>query len=712
MQARKANEAQFVFFCGKLDAATFTVADFVGHDSISTPYDFTIMLTSTSASIKAADVVNKQATLYIYRDGEYYPYSGVVSEFRFVDRSTDHSTYSVRLVPRLWLLGLNIQTRIFQKMSVDKIVKQVLTDANQGSCLKLDLSGTYPEREYVVQYQESDLNFISRLMERAGIWYFFKESPLIPEEVDGVGEEQLIISDKPDSFEYIGGESTVIFRASSGLAEQFDQEEKESVTKVSYEKKVVPKSVSVKNYNYRTPEVELSSSASVAEGDAGTVYRYGGDYKKTDEAQKAAAVIAGQIATEHITVGGMSNCRGFRAGKRFTLAEHVRDDCNDKFLIKRVVHMGAHGMPRAQHGLFTYSNEFLAIPSSKVNTFRPIPKAMVPRVSGVLTAKIEASGASYAALDDMGRYKVRMPFDPSGSRNSEASKYVRLAQPYSGQNYGIHFPSHEGAEMVLACIDGDPDKPVGVGTVANANTMSPVVGSNKEQSVIRTAGNNEIVLDDTDSKQKMHLTTNAKHTIIMDDENKNITVKSTDDNKVVIDDAGKKVAINGEKHTLVLTYGDSGKGIFISTADGHGIAIDDENKCLTVKTASGQTVQLDDNGSKLTVTDGGNNTITMEQNGSMELKCSQKLDINVTSDLTIKAANIKLQANGGIEAKANSDLKLSGMNFEAKGNMNAKLEGGMSAEVSGMMAKVEGKTMADFKGGAKTTLTGGIVMIN
>jgi type VI secretion system secreted protein VgrG len=160
MSARKANESQFVFMCGDLKRETFAVSEFCGNDAISSPYEFSITLLSSSADIKADDVVNKQATLFIFRDGEYYPYSGVVSQFRFLDKSTDYSMYSVQLVPRLWLAGLNAQTRIFQKMTVPDIVKKVLDESNLSNYAVFDLAGSYPQREYVVQYQESDLNFI------------------------------------------------------------------------------------------------------------------------------------------------------------------------------------------------------------------------------------------------------------------------------------------------------------------------------------------------------------------------------------------------------------------------------------------------------------------------------------------------------------------------------------------------------------------------
>mgnify|MGYP000476039812 CR=1 FL=1 len=729
MPARKANEAQFLFYCGNLKPQTFQVAEFTGRDAISSPYDFSLTLISPANDIQYDDVINKQATLYIYRDGEYFPYSGIVSEFHFIDSNVDFSTYHIRLVPRFWLMILNEQTRIFQKMSISDIVKKVFEDAGMGSYYKFDLTGTYPQRDYVVQYQESDFNFLSRLLESAGIWYFFTEQPRIAEEIDGAGGETMIISDNPKSFENIPGESAIIFRPQSGLAEQMDHEDKESVSKLSYERRVVPKEVLLKNYNYRTPEVDVSARATVQKGDVGTVYRYGGSFRNTDEARKAAEVVAGQLGCEQIRAAGRSNCRGLRAGKRFAIKEHGRSDCNDTYLVRSVVHMGAHNADKGTTGICSYTNEFQAIPSALIDSFRPAPKAIIPRISGVITAPIEAQGAGYAALDDMGRYKVRMPFDISDSKNYEASKYIRLAQPYSGAGYGIHFPSHEGAEMVLACIDGDPEKPLGVGTVPNANTVSPVVSSNKAQGIIRSAGGNELLFDDTDGKQKVRITTKAKNVAEFDDENKRLVIQTTDGNMLTLDDKNEKTEWMAKDHVITMSYKGGEEGITVSTAGGNVVKIDDKNKKLTIQTNGGHIIEMDDNGKKITLADGnGKSTVTLDGGKGIVLDTKGKVSIHAAQDIEIKGANIKINASSGnLEAKAMSDvnltgmnisekatmdLKIEGMNINAKARMNAKVEGGVGVEVkSGVQTKVSG-TMAEVSGSAMTTVKGGVVMIN
>ncbi len=715
--SRKANQPQFVFICGDLDLDTFGVAEFSGTDNMLSPYEFIINLRSPRNDISSDETINKQATLYIFREGEYFPYSGIVSEFKYCGTSTDYSTYTVKLVPRLWLLNLNFQTRVFQKMSIPDIIEKVLEDANLSDYYTIDLQGTYSENEYLVQYQESDLSFISRLMEGSGIWYFFKELPLLPEEIEAPNLEELVISDKTSSFEYISGESEIVYRSPSGLHERVDTAVKESVDSIAYEEHIIPKEVYVKNYNYRTPEVDLSAQKAISTGKVGSVYTYGGGYKDTDGSQKAAEINANRIVTEQVTVSGNSNCRGFRAGFRFTLKEHFRDDCNDQYMIKGVKHHGSHTSSEGGMAGFSYRNEFSLVPSSRVETYRPPVKTSVPKIPGIITAFIEASGSDYASLDEMGRYKVRLPFDLSESDNYNASKYIRLSQPYAGSNYGIHFPSHEGTEMVLACIDGDPNKPLGLGTIPNANTVSPVVSNNKAESVIRTAGGNEIKLDDTADKQKVNIKSNADNSILFDDENKKIEIKTTGDdngnNRILLDDKNKTLTLSGLNHSLQMSYGDSGKGITIQTELEHFIKIDDENNIITVQTAGGHSVQMDDDGNTITVTDGaGKNTVTLDGGGGLSLDSQGEIKITAQADLVIEAANIKMTAQQAIEQKANMDFTMKGMNMEAKADMNMTVEGGMNTEVTGTTLKVEGKTMADFKGGAKTTLTGGVVMIN
>ncbi len=719
MPSRKANEAQFHFICGDLDEKTFEVADFSGVDIISTPYRFDITLLSVKAEVTPEQVIGKPTSLFIYRDGEYVPYSGIVNEFELVDKNTDFITYSARLVPKLWMLGINQQTRIFQNVDVTAIIKQVLDDAGISSYEFA--TKTYPKQEFVVQYQESDLNFISRLMETAGIWYFFKEPSLLKEEVEpGSTAEKVVITDKPSLFSDIDGESSILFRSASGMNQRIEDEQKEAINFLRYEKHVIPKEVLLKNYNYRKPEVEVSGKKPIKDGFEGTVYQYGGDFKEPGDAQAAATVLSNRIKSHQSTISGSGNCRGFRAGFRFSLEEHFRDDLNATYVITRVNHTGGH--LAGGSAVVTYENQFWSINSETAENYAPPKKTVVPKVNGVLTAMVEANGGEYAQLDETGRYKVRMPFDLTDEKNNcKGSKYMRLAQPYSGSQYGMHFPVHEGAEMVFACIDGDPNKPIGIGTVPHANTISPVVDKNRFQNLIRTAGGNELLMHDEDGKQRIQLTTNNKHVLNMDDEKQVITMSSTDKNALVIDDTNTKVALNSGKHGLEMSYADGKEGIVITTANGHIIKLDDANERLTIQTKGGHIFDMDDSGNKIMVSDkSSKSTVTLDGGGGLILDSKGKIEIKASQDLSIEAANISIKANGKIEAKAAMDMKLQGMNLEAKGDMNVKAEAGMNMEIKGGIgAKVEGGVQANLKGtmttvegSAMTTVKGAVVMIN
>jgi type VI secretion system secreted protein VgrG len=308
-----------------------------------------------------------------------------------------------------------------------------------------------------------------------------------------------------------------------------------------------------------------------------------------------------------------------------------------------------------------------------------------------------------------------MPFDMSNSNNYEASRYIRLAQPYSGSNYGMHFPSHEGAEMIWACIDGNPDRPLGLATIPNANTVSPVVSSNKEQSVIRTAGGNELILDDTDAKQKISLSSKSLHTLVMDDDLKCVFVQTKDQNKLLLDDKNECASWNAKSHTITMTYKSGSEGIVITTADGHVINIDDKNKKLTIQTKAGNVMEMDDNGKKICLADAaGKNKVTLDGNGGKLLLDSQgEITITASQDLTIKAANIKMESQGKIDQKATTDFNIAGMkisekadmdvevkgmNIKMEAQMNMGLKGTMQAKLEGMMTEVSADVMAKVKG--------------
>lgn len=724
---RNANEVKYLFLCGDFEADTFRVVNFSGTDKISSPYKFHVTLKSSKPEITAQKLINQKCSLHMLHDDEPYVYSGVVLECAYTGTENKHSTYKLVMGPGLKLLDYNVQTRVFLKMSVPDIIESVLNPTGLSVCYQIndtsDKKIVYPEKKFVLQYQESDLNFISRLMEEAGLWYYFKEE-------DADKGETLVISNRVSTYEYFAGSqelSKVLFRSRSGMVEWADGEIEEHVSSLTCENRVVQKEVLVKNYNYLTPEIPLSSHKKVENGVTGTMYKYGSEISNIDEAEAEAQLLSDRIVSNSADVTGESTCSRFRAGVRFDLTEHEREECNDTYLLYSVTHTGGHGNNSA--GVPTYQNRFVAVSSALAERFKPRTNAHTPKVTGVITATIEANGSDYASLDDMGRYKVRMPFDVSDAPNSAASKAIRLAQPYSGANYGIHFPSHEDTEMILACIDGNPNRPIGLGTIPNANTVSPVSSANSAQNIIRTAGKNEIIMDDTADKQKIKISSAALNAAVLDDENRQVFIQTTDGNKLHLDDKNECASWNANGHNVSMSYKSGEEGIVIKTGKGHKIKVDDANKCVTIQTEGGHSIQLDDNGGTIVLSDSKEkNTVTLDGSNGLILKSKGEISIKAAKDVNIEGANVKVTASTGkmdikatqdltlegmkISEKAQTDIAIEGMNTSIKANMNATIEGSIGAEVKGgVQAKVGGQ-MTEVSGAAMTTVKGGVVMVN
>jgi hypothetical protein len=240
-----------------------------------------------------------------------------------------------------------------------------------------------------------------------------------------------------------------------------------------------------------------------------------------------------------------------------------------------------------------------------------------------------------------------------------------------------------------------------------------VVSANKAQNIIRTAGNNELLLDDTDKKQKVKLTTSAKHTLEMDDDLKRISLKSTKENELLLDDKNESVKWNGSGHSITMTYKSGSEGVVITTKEGNTVTLDDKNKKIIVQTKAGHTLEMDDNGKTMVLADcAKKNKVTLDGNGGLILDSKGKIEITAQQDIEIKGMNIKITAQNGMDAKATADMKLKGMNLEAKGDMNTKIEAGVNLELKGGAQAKLGAAMVDVNGSAMSKIQGGVVMIN
>jgi type VI secretion system secreted protein VgrG len=352
--------------------------------------------------------------------------------------------------------------------------------------------------------------------------------------------------------------------------------------------------------------------------------------------------------------------------------------------------------------------------------FRPARRTPIPKISGIMSAKLESgAGDEYAFLDDHGRYKAKMLFDLSDKSNGEASLPIRLTQSYSGSGYGIHFPNHKDTELLWACVDGNVDRPIGLGTVPNPSQASPVVAKNKSHNVIRTAAGNEILIDDKSDETQISFTTSDSHKILMDDKDDKIEVTSKDKHKLVMDDKNQNITITTKDgHTILLD--DKNTKIVVTSKKGHFILIDDTDGSEKIQLSDkpkNNNFLIDLKNQKLVIETKEGSIDILAPKGEINVK-SKSFKLETEGDTEVKAANIKTEAEqdhkmkaSGITQEAKQDLKQKGMNVTSEASAEYKIKGLNTTVEAGVAVKVKG-TMANLEASAINTIKGSMVKIN
>jgi type VI secretion system VgrG family protein len=463
----------------------FQVTGFDGVEAISELFRFEIDLLSTDADIDLESLVGKHASLAITKDGEQRDFHGVIASLeQDAEAQFDHYCYKAVLVPRLWLMSLSKQNQIYQEKTVPEIVQQEILHGDFcGGILADDIDDrmaqTYPVREYTVQYRESDIDFISRLMENEGIYYYF-------EHLDG--QDKLVFCDQNSKLDKVLDENIVSYVPKSGLA-SFDQQ---AIHRFKVKQAQVCKEIVLKDYNYREPHLPMVGTAETGDLGYGRKYAYGDHFKSTVEGNNLAHLRAQLELCKQRTCVGTSDALFFQAGKLIQVEDHYRASLNKEYLITRIRHMGGQALPGVSAlgagEAVDYQNEFDAIPSEI--EFRPNLVTPKPKLYGFMSAIVDGALTSdRAQIDEHGRYKLIMPFDVSGSGDGKASRWVRKAEPFGGQGTGMSFPLLKGAEVIWSCMDGDLDRPIITGVVPGTGqgaNKSVVTAQNSTDNVIKT----------------------------------------------------------------------------------------------------------------------------------------------------------------------------------------------------------------------------------
>lgn len=493
-------DQKFLFVSKALAEDALAVVRFSGEEGLSRPYRFDIELVSDQPDIDLDQVLEQPATLTIRRAEGDIPFHGILAEFEMLQAYGEHVFYRAVLVPKFWWLTLTTHNQIFLNKTLPQILEAVLKDAGLTKAdFELRLQNGYSAWEYVCQYGESHFNFASRWMERDGIHYYFEQTE---------AGEKLIITDTSLAHTAMPQGKELTYAQPSGLEGEHWEE---TVTGFSCRQRLLPKDVMMKDYNYRRPSLELTGQARVTDRGRGEVYLYGDHFCTPEEGERLAAIRAEELLCRQREFTGQSRIPFLRPGYTFDLSDHYRSDYNQTYLTIGVEHQGSQAawlisgltdtLEEFEKQPF-YRNRFTAIEANR--RYRPPRSTPKARCYGTINAVIDAAGSGrYAELDEMGRYKVVLPFDRSGRKDGKASAFLRMMQPYGGEDHGMHFPLHKGTEVLLVFIDGDPDRPVIAGAVPNPDHPSPVAAGNSTMNAITTSGQNKIHMEDQAGSQRI-----------------------------------------------------------------------------------------------------------------------------------------------------------------------------------------------------------------
>lgn len=540
---------------------TFEVVQFKGYEALSEPYEFDITLLSEK-EIEIAQLLNKRAKFYIYKDTDKKSqayvamYNGIIVEFEYLYALTTQEDqkkdvrihfYRAKLVPALWSLSLNLYNQVFLDNSIPDIIKKLLGSAGSFK-ITFNLKREYPKKDFVCQYNESHLNFISRWLEREGMVYRFIQQETTEEVV--ITDDMKFVGDisQLKSFELI---------SKSGLETAHNEE---VINKFVCKYKLLPYKVILKDYNYEIPGQEIKEEVIIDDNGQGEVYHYYGGVDNADEAKRLADIIAQSYRCQREVYYGESSIPYFTAGFSFTLKKVNQENSNEPnkpYQIIKVKHEGdqrgflPHGIIKDKQLECLYKNTFVCIPADI--SFKKELKTPKPKVTVTMSAFVDASGSGkYAEIDEMGRYKIKFPFDLISRNGGKASAPVRMLSPYGGKGRGMHFPIPKGAEVMITFLNGDPDRPVISGVLFNPDNPSPVTSENQTQCKIVTGTSdaseslrNEILIEDKEDIEAIKIRVPRKESeIILGGEENKIEINSDE----VAIRGKKKVEISDEEY--------------------------------------------------------------------------------------------------------------------------------------------------------------------
>jgi type VI secretion system secreted protein VgrG len=575
----------------------------------------------SSVTVTMTDATNKKTY-----------FNGIIARAAFTGLSGGAYRYHIEVRPAVWLLTRKRDCRIFQNMSVWDIVNTIFKDngfdviddkrQNQAGSTVL---------EYCVQYRESCFDFVLRLMEEYGLYFYFEHTPT---------EHKLVFADDPNSHTSIG--KAIPF--SYGQTEQRTVDD--HVWELTSDLNVTPGAHTTTDYNFTTPSADLTTKA-LAPGEHPygnfEIFDYPGLYDTVADGQKLADVRMQAHKAQMQIIDGRSNARGIRVGSKFSLEKTADSSMEKEYLVIRTkitltLAEGASGT-EGKH-IDSHRVSFSAIPGS--TPFRLEQKTPRPVIAGPQTAKVVGESGQEITTDQYGRIKVKFNWDRAPGADENSSCWIRVAQTWAGLAWGSMFIPRIGMEVVVVFLEGNPDRPLVTGVVYNANQTVPyALPDNKTRSTIKSnsstggSGFNELRFEDKAGSEEVFFQAQK------------------DFNKTVL---------NNETSTITQDCSTTVK------QGNHSLTVSQGNQSVTVSQGN----------HSLSISTGGSKTST-GQAIEMTANTSIKLTATTSIELTVGSNSIKIDQTG---------VTISGVKISGSATAQMALDGGAMMELTGGIIKI------------------------
>jgi len=522
--ARSACQADFTFTTNGGPVDELLVTAFSGTEAISELFRFRVELCSDDADIDFNAIVGQPCALEIAGSSGSRFVNGIVRCFERTGCGSRVTHYAAEIVPVHWLLTKRVKSRIFQASncpdtSVPGIIQKVFEDAGiPADRFRFALGRDYEPREFVVQYRESDMDFISRLMEHEGIFYFFEHDDV---------RHTMVIGDSPVAHTETPNEAEYPFRDPNGLVA-----EKEHVFELRDSQQIRIGAVNLDDFDFKRPASQLRAGVKSDQHTALELTDYPGEYQDESVGERYAQVRLEEGQAARRLMQMCVTARGLLPGFKFSVTEHPTDELNREYLATEITHRARQPQSAREEALveggITYEADVQAMPADV--PFRPERTTPRPTVLGSQTALVVGPPGEEIWPDEYGRIKVQFHWDQEGQYDENSSCWIRVSQGWAGGNYGMFFLPRVGQEVIVDFLEGNPDRPIITGSVHNNDNMPPYkLPDEKTISTIKTrsstggGGTNEIRFEDRkDSEQLLVYAQKDFHVRVNNDRIENV----------------------------------------------------------------------------------------------------------------------------------------------------------------------------------------------